>query len=120
MKVIVQSKTLEITKALRAFAQEQAERLFGKGHRINSVSVFLESMRQKNKSEHAMSVKFCIEVPGKTIVVKRLAPDMYEAIIETSKRAKRYLRKRKERIRDHRRMGVDWSLFGTSAQFGIA
>lgn len=97
MRVIVRSKTLEVTKALRDFIVKQAEKVAKSGQKISQITVFLESITRKKNDLRSSSVKFHIDVPGKNIVVKRQAQDMYVAIVDAADRASRYIRKTKEK-----------------------
>lgn len=96
MKVIIRSKTLEVTKALNAFIKKQARKLTKSGQRIEKITVFLEAVRPKN-DEKSSVVKFFVDMPGKNLVVQRQAEDMYKAIVDTADRASRYMRKNKEK-----------------------
>lgn len=111
MKVIIRSKTLEVTKALQSFIQKQASKLSRSGQRIAKITVFLESVKRKKNDTTASSVKFHIDLPGKNIVVRRQAEDMYTAIVDASDRASRYIRKSKEkRITKKRQINPQFSM----------
>jgi ribosomal subunit interface protein len=113
MRVIVQSKTIEVTSALRAFIRQQVMKIIGRNRKISCVTVFLETIKRRKNDDKSMIVKLVIEVPRKPIVVERRAEDMYKAVVEVTRRAARYLRKRKERRIDRTRNGFriqPWSL----------
>ena len=97
MNVIVHSKTIKLTKAIRVFCQEQCEKLFGKGSHISQVSVFLEDISRKKSSSKRASAKIKISIPGKDVVIRRQAHDLYKAIVDVTRRAQRQLRKSKEK-----------------------
>ena len=97
MKVIVRSKTLEVTKALRNFIGQQAQKIAKTGQKISKITVFLESIARKKNDLRSATVKFDIDIPGKNVVVKRHAQDMYVAIVDAANRARRYIRKTKEK-----------------------
>lgn len=98
MKVLIQSKTLEVSAALRAFVERYAQRISNHKYRVNSVTVFLENITRKKNDQTAAVARLQIDVPGKKeIVVERRATDLYEAIVEASERAMRYVRKLKEK-----------------------
>ncbi len=99
MNVIVQSKTLTVTEALHAFAVKEASRLFGRGHRISQVVIFLENIRRKKNDLQSSKAKFFVDLPGKNIVVQESAHDLYLAISEAAKKTVRQVRKMKERRR---------------------
>lgn len=97
MTVIVESKQLKVTDALRDFAQSQAEKLFKLQKGITKVRIHLETIAKKSNDPLANSVVYKVEVPGKDIVVRKKAVDMYEAIVSATDAAVRKLRKRYER-----------------------
>jgi len=108
MRVIVQSKTIAITDALRQFIERQASKLDRLGIRVSKASVFLENIGKKNDLKNA-TVKYAISLPGKKrIIVKRCAADMYQAVADATDRAIRQLRKTKEkRISLYRRKIIE-------------
>ena len=97
MNVIVHSKTMVITEALRSFATRQAQRLKNRGQRIANVIVFLEFIQRKKNDARAATAKFLIDLPGKNIVVQERAKDLYFAIHRAALSANRQVRKVKER-----------------------
>jgi ribosomal subunit interface protein len=103
MRVHIASKTLEITRALRAFTREQASKLDKINSRIIKVQVFLEKQVKGSKREDNALVKYVVSVPGKTVVIRRAAKDMYEAIAMATDRVIRHVRKLKERQHTHGR-----------------
>lgn len=103
MRVIVQSKTLPITRALRSFVWRQALKL-DRVADITKLSVFLENVGKKSNDPQAATVKYLIEMPGKkAVVVRRHAVDMYDAVVDATERAFRQVRKIKERRLDAHR-----------------
>lgn len=97
MRILIASKTLEITKSLRAFTREQALKLDRLGQRISKVQIFLEQRVAKSKRDRNALVKYVVDLPGKTLVIKYKAADMYEAIVDATDRAIRQTRKFKEK-----------------------
>jgi len=112
MRIIIQSKTLEVTKALQRFIELQAEKLIKTGRKIEKVTVILESVARKKNDSKFAKVKFHISVPGKNITVHRYARDMYAAITDTADRAMRYLRKAKEKKlqKMRNRPKIEWQI----------
>jgi ribosomal subunit interface protein len=103
MLVKIASGTLPLTKALREFAQTQAERLKKLNQPVSKVSIFLDKQVRSSKQNSKALVKFVVSVPGKTIVIRKATNDMYEAISAATLRAIRGVRKLKEkRIARHR------------------
>ena len=98
MRIIVQSKTLPVTQALQAFIRHQSQKLAKITGRIGQLSVFLEKVAKKSNDPTAASVKYWVQLPGrKAVVVTRHAVDMYEAIVDVTKRAMRQVLKVKEK-----------------------
>lgn len=103
MTVIVESKRLKVTQALRAYIEEQADKLAKLGKGITQVRVHLEKIAKKTNDPHANVVTFHVSIPGKDVVVTKRAVDMYEAIVEATEGAVRQLRKQHEKRRTLRR-----------------
>ena len=97
MTVIVESKKMRVTQAIRIFAESQAEKLkkFGKG--VSQVRIYLENVAKKKSDTHSNIVTYCVSIPGKDIVVKKSAVDMYAAIVDATEGAVRKLRKVNEK-----------------------
>lgn len=114
MRVIVQSKTIEVTAALRAFIRKQVRKLIGKNQHISCVTVFLETVKRRKNDTQAMIVKLYIELPRKPLVIERRAEDMYKAVVDVTRRASRYLRKRKEKSLTTKRFRVEPWAFSMS------
>jgi ribosome-associated translation inhibitor RaiA len=67
------------------------------GIRISKTRVFLENIGKKDDMQNA-TVKYAINLPGKkSIIVKRCAADMYQAVIDATDRVSRQIRKVKEK-----------------------
>lgn len=96
MDVIVTSKTLQVTQALRAAAIRQAEKLMRFGKKILRVRVTLEKVAKKKNDTQAAIVQYHVELPGRDVIVRRQARDMYEALVDAASRAARQVRKVKE------------------------
>lgn len=98
MKVLIQSKTLEVSAALRDFVERHANRISNHKHRVNSITVFLENITRKKNDQNGALARLTIDVPGKKgVVVERRATDLYAAIVDACERAMRYVRKLKEK-----------------------
>lgn len=97
MTVIVESKKMRVTQAIRLFAQDHARKLSKLGKSVSQVRIYLENIAKKKMDKHANSVTYLISVPGKDIVVKKSAADMYQAIVDATQGAMRKLRKVSER-----------------------
>jgi putative sigma-54 modulation protein len=108
MNVIVQSKTLKITEAIRAFVEHEAEKLRRRGQKISQVTVFLEQVARKKNDVGAATAKFLVELPGRQVLVQHKAHDLYLAISEAAGRATLQVRRFRERRVSHQ--GLDHSL----------
>lgn len=97
MNVVVQSRTLVVTDALRNFVRRQTQRLVSRGHKIENVVVFLEKVKRKKNDMTATTAKFFINLPGKNIVVQERAYDLYLAIHEAARSAMRSIGETKDR-----------------------
>jgi ribosomal subunit interface protein len=97
MRVLVASKTLELTRALRKFTQDQAVKLGKLGQRISKVQVSLDQRVKKSKRDRNALVKYVVSLPGKTVVIKCKGADMYDAITDATDKAARQIRKFKEK-----------------------
>lgn len=97
MKVLVAAKKLEVTGAMRDFIQAHAEKLSKLHKRITQVRVFIEKIPKKNNDPHANMVTFEIQTPGKNVIVKKRAVDMYQAVVQATQAALRQLRKQYEK-----------------------
>lgn len=97
MTVLVESKNMEVTEALRNHVTKHAEKLSKIGKRVLGVRVFLETVAKKNNDPHANHATFKVMVPGKDIVVHKQAVDMYEAVVQAAHGAIRHVRKLAEK-----------------------
>ena len=97
MRILVTSKTLEVTQPLREFTKEQASKLDKLGQRISKVQVFLERRVAKSKRDRNALVKYVVDLPGKTLVTKYKGADMYDAVVDATDRVIRQTRKFKEK-----------------------
>jgi ribosomal subunit interface protein len=97
MNIIVQSKTIALTDALRDFATAQAKKLVKNGHKVGNVMVFLDLVKRRKNDVQSATAKFLVQLPGKSIVVQEHARDMYGAVSSAAQSTLRQLRKTKER-----------------------
>lgn len=97
MTVLVEAKNMEVTDALREHVTKQAQKLAKIGKRILGVRVFLETVAKKSNDPHANKVTFRVMIPGKDVVVRKQAVDMYEAVVQAAKGSIRHVRKLAER-----------------------
>lgn len=103
MQVIVESKNLDVTPALREHTTKQARKLTKLHKKIEKIRVFLETVKKKSNDPLANQVTYEVAIPGKNVIVKSHAPDMYDAIVKATDGAVRQLRKVFEKKRTLRR-----------------
>lgn len=112
MKVIIQSGSIAVTQAIRDFCQKHCKKLLSKGVKVKQITVFLDAVTRKKNDSKAASAKLYISIPGKNIVIKRQAHDLYNAIADVANRAQHLVAKthqqRKQKRRHNRDLGVDW------------
>lgn len=105
MTVIVESKQMKVTQAIRLFAQKQATKLLKVADNISQVRIHLETVPKKKSDMFSNLVTYHVAIPGKDVVVKKHAVDMYEAIVDATQGAVRKLRKSQEKRMTKRRTG---------------
>ena len=72
-------------------------------HTAAKVVVSLDKVKGKKNDPQASIVKYVISLPGRVVVVKSRAVDLYEAVVAATRSGMRQLRKTKERQEDQRR-----------------
>ncbi|NCS97672.1 MAG: ribosome-associated translation inhibitor RaiA [Candidatus Pacebacteria bacterium] len=109
MTVIVESKRMKVTKALRSFIEKQTRKIVKLNKNAKNVRVHLETIEKKSNDPLSNVVTFLVEIPGRNIVIKKHAVNMYDAIVAATESAARQLRKRYEKrktVQRHRRNEV--------------
>ncbi len=112
MTVIVESKKMKVTSAIRLFAEKQALKISKLGKKVLEIKIHLEKIRKKKMDENANIVTYFVSTPGKNIVVKSKSADMYKAIIEATSSAVRKLRKMSEKRKTIKRSAKSLPLAG--------
>jgi ribosomal subunit interface protein len=102
MNILVHSKSLKITDGMREYVTKQVKKLGKFSRKVTSVNVFLESAKNKAGIEQEAIAKIQVMIPGKDVLTRSKAHDMYLAVSEAMRDATRHLRKRKERWMDRR------------------
>lgn len=97
MNITVQSKTLEITDALRAFCEKQARKVNRFGKKISSVNIYIENIKRKKNDPNSASVLYSVNLPGRVVVVKRKAVNLYDAVVDATQGIMRQIKKTKEK-----------------------
>ena len=101
MKVIVQAKSLKVTRALREFIERHSQKLEKLGQEITAVRVYLEQKTKKRSKSKNVLVKYKIEVPGQDLWIEVAGYDFYDAIVDAVDAATRKLRRSKEKQLEH-------------------
>ena len=110
MTVIIESKKMKITQAIRSFTEKQALKISKLGKSVLDIKVHLETVAKKKMDKSANIVTYFISIPGKDIVVKSKSYDMYEAIVKATESAVRKLRKVSEKRQTVKRARISQKL----------
>ncbi len=103
--IIVQAKSLKVTRALREFIHRQSRKLEKlKDVKVTKVTVYLEQSTKKATDTKKVAVKYKIEVPGRDLWIEINGYDFYDAIVDATDAALRKMRKAKEKKTDYRRL----------------
>lgn len=97
MNVIVQSKTMEVTEAIREFAETHAQKLLEHDPKVAQVTIYLEHNKKKKNDEFGSSAKFLVDEPGKKVLVEEHAKDLYTAIADAARATSLKLSKLKKK-----------------------
>lgn len=102
MNVIVQAKSLKVTRALQEFINRQSLKLHKlRDLKVEKVVVYLAQDTKKSSNAKTVTVKYKIEIPGRDLWVEIAGYDFYDAIVDATDAAVRKLRKAKERLSDY-------------------
>jgi len=96
MQVLITGKNLELTSALKQYAEEKFSALDKFHDKIIRADVVLARDQHHNKGD----VHFCeckLEVPGNDLFVSKEEPNMYKAIDKVSDHLAEVLKKNQER-----------------------
>jgi len=106
MKMIVKGRHMDLTPAIRDYAEEKIGRIAKMlDHQIMSAEIELQT--EKNPSvKNAHVAEVTMYTKGPVIRAKEAAPDMYAAIDLVSEKLERQVRKYKTRIVDRRTKGT--------------
>lgn len=104
VNTIVQAKNMKPTPALRAFIQQQVNKLPRLGLPINRVRVFLESIARKDNDPQSATVQMEAIIPRKGVItVKSKTHDLYQGVVDVTGSLMRHVRKEKEKRVDNSR-----------------
>lgn len=104
MNILVHSKNLPVTDSIRTFIGKSVKKVVKLSGRVTEINVFLDTVKTSRGTAQEAEAKVRIIVPGKSILVKSRAHDLYLAISQAMADASRHLRKRKERYLTKRSM----------------
>ena len=97
MRIEISGHQMEVTAALREYAQQKMGKLASHFDQHLDTRMILSVDNLEHKAEATLSV------PGKTLFADSLAADMYAAIDLLADKLDRLLLKHKERLVDHHR-----------------
>lgn len=98
MQITITGRHVEITQAIRDYAQAKVEKLLRFFGRATAATVTLEVAHADHQVEMVLDL-----ARGVRLVGKASAPDMYAAVDLAEQKLGMQLRKTKERWRDHHR-----------------
>lgn len=84
MNISVQSKTFAVTDALRNFCLKQAKKMARFNKTISSINIYVENNKKKKNDPGSASVQYSVNVPGRVLVVKRKAVNIYDAVVDAT------------------------------------
>lgn len=102
MNILVHSKTLEVTDGIRQYVLKQVRKVGKFSKKIRGVNVFMETVKTSQGLDQEAHVKVQVTVPGKAVLVKSKAHDLYLAISRAMDDASEAMRKRKEKWSEKR------------------
>ena len=97
MRIDISGHQMDITPALRDYAQKKMGRLAEHFEQHLDTRMILSVDKLEHKAEAT------IHTPGKTLFADALAPDMYAAIDLLADKLDRLVIKQKEKTKDHHR-----------------
>ncbi len=106
MQINVKGHQVEVTPALRDYAQGKFERVTRVFGQLHDVSVVLGVEKLLHKAE------VTLQLSGKTLHADATAPDMYAAIDVLVDKVETQLRKHKEKLTDHHADAVRSARYG--------
>jgi ribosomal subunit interface protein len=103
MKIILQSRNIEVDETLSKFMEQQLSELDRHNFRLVKLTVVLERVEKKKNDSFANQVTLIADWPGENIVVERHAEDLKVAFVDAVERLDHALLKAKEKRRDELR-----------------
>ncbi|NLX59804.1 MAG: ribosome-associated translation inhibitor RaiA [Phycisphaerae bacterium] len=100
MQIVVTGRHMSVTDAMKAYAQEKAERLIRFDGRIQEIRIVLDFDGGRPTVEFIADLEHSDDV-----IASEAHDDMYAAIDTVVDKMERQLRKHKERVREQRHKG---------------
>jgi len=100
MNINVQTKNIEMTDAIKQYAEDKANVLTKYFDNIVSVDVIVGMDNQHHQKGKIYFAEFNVAVPGKNINLKKEAEDLYKAIDKVKDHLKVEFEKMKGKMRD--------------------
>jgi putative sigma-54 modulation protein len=102
MQVKVTGRHMSVTDAMKAYAEEKAQKLIRFFDRIQEIRIVLDFDGSRPTVECIVDVEH-----AEDFIAHEANDDMYAAIDKVSDKLERQLRKHKERIREHHKSRED-------------
>ncbi len=117
MNISMVGRHVELTDAIKQQIEASIDSLSKFNLDIISVRAIASGEEKKGHKGKGVSIEFTINLPNKnTIVIKQSDDDLYAAIDVAASRAQKALRRHHDRIRDHKKEGINEA---KSASVGI-
>lgn len=103
MNILVHSKSVPVTDAIREFVRKKLISVTKFSKTITHIDVFLDDVKSRKGLIEQAQVMIKIGVPGKDILCRAKNPDLYKAICLAVEDSARWLRKKKEKYLSHKK-----------------
>ena len=108
MNISMVGRQVELTEAIKHQIETSIDSLSKFNLDIISVRALASAEEKKGHKGKGISIEFSINLPNKnTIVIKQRDDDLYAAIDVATTRAQKALRRHHDRIRDHKKEGIN-------------
>jgi putative sigma-54 modulation protein len=108
MNISMVGRQVELTDAIKQQIEASIDSLNKYNLDIISVRAIASGEEKKGHKGKGVSIEFTINLPNKnTIVIKQSDDDLYAAIDVAASRAQKALARHHERIRDHKKDGIN-------------
>lgn len=108
MNISMVGRQVELTDSIKQQIEASIDSLSKFNLDIISVRAIASGEEKKGHKGKGVSIEFTLNLPNKnTIVIKQRDDDMYAAIDVATSRAQKALRRHHDRIRDHKKEGIN-------------